>query len=338
MDIGTLPTRNARHYRDREALAFEGRRFTWGELNARINQSANALLGLGLGKGDKIALLLPNALELVELYWAIAKIGAVAVPLSPLLRGPALASLVRDSDAVALVTCRDLAPSVESIRNELAAIDPSRMLVTDDPGRAGFADYAALVAAASDAEPPQSGVTLDDPYNIMYSSGTTGEPKGIIHTHDIRAHYGLVFSGSFRFDGQAVVLQSSSLVFNGSMLMFIPWMHNAAKLVLQRKFDPDAYLEALVSERVTHGMLVPSQIMASWPIPASRPSRSRRSRPSSPSAPRSPSSTRSASAASSPALPASSTASPRVAAPRSSTRPTSFGSPDRSVRPCSSAR
>ena len=262
MDIGTLPGRNARHYPDAEALVFEGRRFTWRELDARINRTANALLGLGLGKGDKIALLLPNSLELVELYWAIAKIGAVAVPLSPLLRGPGLLALIRDSDSAALATCRDLAAEVDRIRPELTAIADSRLLVTDDPDRPGYACYRALFDAASEAPPPPSGVEASDPYNIMYSSGTTGEPKGIIHDHSMRGHYGMIFSGVFRMDRHSVVLQSGSLVFNGSMLMFIPWMYTGARFVLERKFDPRGYLAALVSERATHGMLVPSQIVA----------------------------------------------------------------------------
>ena len=267
MDIGTLPTRNARHYPDREALLFEGTRYSWRDLNSRINRTANALRGSGVTKGDKVALFLPNSLELVELYWAIAKVGAVAVPLSPLLRGAGLASLVRDSDAVALVTCRDLAGEIERIRGDLTVIGAGRLIVTDDPGRAGFVDYAAWVGAASDAEPPLSGVTAADPYNIMYSSGTTGEPKGIVHSHEIRAHYPLVFDGPFRIDGRAVVLQSGSLVFNGSMLMFLPWMYNAARMVLFRKFDPAVCLEAIVAERITHGMMVPSQLVAMMALP-----------------------------------------------------------------------
>jgi len=262
MDIGTLPTRNARHYGDQEALVFEGQRFTWQQLNARINRVANALRGLGLVKGDKVALLLPNSIELVELYWAIAKCGLVAVPLSPLLRGPGLASLLTDSDSIALVTCGDLAGGIESIRAQLTAIPDTRLLLVDEAGPSGFADYQALVTAASDAEPPPSGVIASDPYNIMYSSGTTGLPKGIVHDHNIRAHFGMIFSGTWRMGRESVVLQSGSLVFNGSMLTFIPWMFLGARLVLQRKFDPPAYVEALVRERATHVMLVPSQIVA----------------------------------------------------------------------------
>ena len=240
MNLGIFPARNARHHPDREALVFEGQRLTWRELDARINRSANALLGLGVTKGDKVALLLPNTIELVELYWAIAKIGAVAVPLSPLLRGPGLLSLLTDSDAIALVTSRGLAGEVERVRDQLTAISAERLLVVDEPGRPGFADYGALTRSASATEPPPSGVVAHDPYNIMYSSGTTGLPKGIVHTHEIRVHYGVHFSGCWRLGPDSVVLQSGSLVFNGSMLTFIPWMYAGAKLILHRKFDPSS--------------------------------------------------------------------------------------------------
>jgi acyl-CoA synthetase (AMP-forming)/AMP-acid ligase II len=262
MNIGTLPTRNARHFADRAALIFEQRRFTWRELNAVINQTANGLLSSGLTKGDKVALLLPNSVELVALYWAIAKAGLVAVPLSPLLRGPGLVSLLNDSDSVALVTTASFAPEIEAIRADLPAISARRMLLVDGPIPSGFTDYRALVTGAPDREPPPAGVAATDLYNIMYSSGTTGLPKGIMQDHNIRGHYGMIFSGTFRMGRESVVLQAGSLVFNGSMLTFMPWMYVGATLVLQPKFEPASYIAALRRERATHVMLVPSQIVA----------------------------------------------------------------------------
>lgn len=261
MDIGTLPRRNARHFGTDDALVFEGRRLTWRELNGRINRAAHVLRALGLGKGDKVGLLLPNSVELVELYWAIAKTGMVAVPLSPLLRGPGFRALLGDSDARALVTTRELAAEVEPLLGELPLLAAERLLVVGG-GCSGPGSYDAATAAASDAEPPPSGVTATDPYNIMYSSGTTGVPKGIVQDHRIRAHYGMLFSGAWRMGRDSVVLQSGSLVFNGSMLTFMPWMYLGARLVLQPRFDPAACLAALTAERVTHGMLVPSQLVA----------------------------------------------------------------------------
>src|SRR6185503_20086699 len=101
MNIGSLLPRHAQYRPNHTALVFEGRRLTFLELNRRVNQLANALQRLGVKKGDKVATILPNCLDLLESYWAIVKIGAVIVPLSQLLRGKGLLNLLRDSDTSA---------------------------------------------------------------------------------------------------------------------------------------------------------------------------------------------------------------------------------------------
>ena len=85
MNIGAILTRHARYRPDHLAIVFEDRRLSYREFNRRVNQLANTLLEMGVAKGDKVATILPNCLELLELYWAVAKIGAVVVPLTPLL-------------------------------------------------------------------------------------------------------------------------------------------------------------------------------------------------------------------------------------------------------------
>ena len=116
MHLGTIVAHNARYRPDHEAVVFEGRRFTWREFALRVNRSANALRSLGLRKGDAVALVLPNCLELIELYWAAAQTGIVIVPLSPLLRGSGLFSLLRDAGASAVVSTAELLPVLEEAR------------------------------------------------------------------------------------------------------------------------------------------------------------------------------------------------------------------------------
>jgi len=87
MSIGSLLPRHARYRPDHLAIVFEDQRLTFADFNRRVNRLANALLDLGIVKGDNIATILPNCLEQLDVYWAVAKIGAVIVPLSPLLRG-----------------------------------------------------------------------------------------------------------------------------------------------------------------------------------------------------------------------------------------------------------
>ena len=104
MNIGSLFSRHAKYRPDHLAVVFGDQRLTHKEFNRSINRLANALLDAGIRKGDKIATVLPNCLELLEVYWAVAKIGAVVVPFSTLLLETAMKSLLRDADAVMVVT------------------------------------------------------------------------------------------------------------------------------------------------------------------------------------------------------------------------------------------
>jgi acyl-coenzyme A synthetase/AMP-(fatty) acid ligase len=201
--LSALVAHHARYRPDRLALVFENERLTWREFAARVARCANALRALGIGKGDKVATLLGNSRELLEVYWAVPSLGAVLVPLSPLLTASGLQSLLGDSDAKVLVTQRSLAPA--------AAQAPGvRVVCIDD-------DYAALTAAAGESCEPAP-VGPDDLFNIMYTSGTTGLPKGIMHTHFVRSMYALLLGPAWRMTPESRVLHTGAIVFNGAFV------------------------------------------------------------------------------------------------------------------------
>ena len=264
MHLGTIVGHHARYRPDHEGVVFEGQRFTWREFSLRVNRSANALLSLGLRKGDAVALVVPNCLELIELYWAAAKTGIVVVPLSPLLRGSGLFSLLRDAGAAAVVSTAELVPVLEEARAQLPGIPASRWILTagaEAAKQAGYASYSELTSGASD-DAPTADIDGDDVYNIIYSSGTTGLPKGIVHTHAIRAAYCTTFVAAFRMRPESVVMHAGSLIFNGALVTFFPAFFLGTKYVLMKKFDAAAFIETIRRERVTHVMTVPSQIAA----------------------------------------------------------------------------
>lgn len=262
LDIGSLLTRNARYRPEHCAIVFEQQRLSYRAFNARVNRCAHALLALGVGKGDKVVTLLPNCLELLDTYWAVAKIGAVAVPLTPLLRGKALATLIRDSDATTVIASAESAALLHELQPDLPLVEPGRYILVGDEPVPGFQLYAELTAAAAETEPPRAGIRDADPYNLIYSSGTTGQPKGIVHSHRIRSMYGLVFAAAYRMRPESVAMHSGSIVFNGAFVTMMPAMYLGAAFVLHRQFNPAAWIETIAREQVTHVMMVPSQIVA----------------------------------------------------------------------------
>jgi acyl-CoA synthetase (AMP-forming)/AMP-acid ligase II len=138
MNLGTLLPRHARFRPEHTAIVFEEKRLTYAEFHRSVNRLAKALLNLGIGKGDKVATILPNSLELYETYWAVTQIGAVVVPLSPLLRGTGLITLLNDSDTAVVITNRTFVEVLDPIKDQLPAIRSDRYLLIDSDDTPGF--------------------------------------------------------------------------------------------------------------------------------------------------------------------------------------------------------
>src|SRR5262245_34202681 len=160
----------------------------WYQRSCRL---ANALRGLGLAKGDRVCILAYNCVEWLEIYAATALAGLIAVPINFRLVAPEIAFIAEDCEARAIIVQNDLLGAIESVRSGLACPESNYILFGTARRHPGYRDYEALISEASDT-PPAEPVEPGDPWTLMYTSGTTGRPKGAIRSHQRSALLSLV--------------------------------------------------------------------------------------------------------------------------------------------------
>ena len=256
-----LIERHARYRGDRLAVVFADQRLSWAEFNTQVHRLANALQARGIGKNDKIATALPNSMELLLAYWATVSIGAVLVPLSPLLNAAGLINLLNNADVRLLFLTPTLMDEIDARRTEINNIESQNYIEVGE-AHEGRSSYSAFVADSSSEPPTYPQMQQQDLFNIVYSSGTTGLPKGIMHSHLVRANYGSHFAASFRMTPESVVLHTGSIVFNGAFVTLMPCFFLGARYILHPHFDVEAMIDTIEQEKVTHIMMVPAQIIA----------------------------------------------------------------------------
>ncbi|MBM7648676.1 acyl-CoA synthetase (AMP-forming)/AMP-acid ligase II [Bacillus ectoiniformans] len=269
MNVGMMLTRNARHYPNKLAVIHGDERLTYRQFNERVNQVAHSLLQFGFQKGDRLAMLLPNSLEMLELFWATAKIGVVIVPLNPMVKGKDNVHQLNDCRPKMLVFHQSYEKEIEEIKNQVTYIEH---FVVTGQSEADDSSYHNM-KENSRSEEPNVTVTEDDVVNIMYSSGTTGLPKGIVHTHKTRVMYAFLWGMEYGVTAESVVLSSGSLVFNGSLAFMYPTICAGATYILESKFNKENVMGLIETEQVTHTMMVPTQIITILDLPAYEPKR-----------------------------------------------------------------
>ncbi len=240
----------------RTAIVCENESVTWGDLDRALDAIAHHLRGIGVRKGDRVALLAINSIEYVQAYLGALRAGAVVVPLSPMVPADALLGMLEDAAPRALFVSSGFRAVIESMRDRLPFCDGRGLVAIDfsGPGWVAFDETRQAYRGAFHER-----LDPGDLYNIIYSSGTTGTPKGIVHTHQMRASFADRFGGH-GFSGQTVCLVATPLYGNFSLPAFLTTLALGGTVLLLPKFDARRFLELASRWRVTHTALVPVQL------------------------------------------------------------------------------
>ncbi len=269
LDVGEILAVNARLYPGRTAVRDLRRALTYAQWEERANRLANAFAGLGLRKGDRVAIFAHNCVEWMEIYAACAKSGVVAVPVNFRLTGPEVKYILEDSGAAALLVGADLVPVADAIRAELALAPSAYVQIGGPLLQAGYQAYEDVVASGS-SRPPRVSVAPEDTWTIMYTSGTTGRPKGAVRSHASYALFYLMNAVEFGFGRDDVGLCVMPLCHVNSVFYGFVFTYVGASVCVydRRSFDPEHLLETLARERITFTSLVPTHYVMMLGLPA----------------------------------------------------------------------
>lgn len=249
--IGFWVARRAGLTGGRTAIRFEGRDVSYVELNARVNRAAHALAGLGVGHGDRLAVLARNSPEYAEVLLACAKLGAIVVPLNWRLAAPELEFQISDAGATTIV-----------FDPEFAVADALRPLCKEELALGPEGSYEQALAGATDEE-PRAAVRADDVLTILYTSGTTGRPKGAMLTHGnfFWTNLNILLAVDLAQDERSVVVLPMFHVGGWNVNTLSVWWKGGTVL-LEREFDPAGCLALIERERATSMMGVPAIYLA----------------------------------------------------------------------------
>jgi len=254
VDFPSVIARHARERPDAPAFVCEGSELRWAGLAAQMDRIAGACLAGGLGDGDKVALLAAPSLRAIETFFGTVRAGCCIVPLATSATAEALLGMLRDSDAKVLVADADGRTILEAVEPALRDAFAGR-LVALDFSAPGWLDWEAWLETAR--SPVAVDYRADQPFNLIYSSGTTGHPKGILHHHGMRARQAM--RRNFGLGTDSVMLLSTPLYSNTTLQPMLATLAGGGLTVLMRKFDAGGYLRLCAAHRATHTMLVPVQ-------------------------------------------------------------------------------
>ncbi len=252
-----LIAQNGRWLAERAALIDGDCSLSWRQFADATAQVANGLANLGVRPRDRVAVLMDSRQETVLALFGIVRAGAVAVPLNISISDAAVAAMCADAGCVAVFASGHHCSRIDALRTS-GTLAASHFIGCDPPSP-GWRDFHAFTAAQP-LHAPEVPIAPEDECNLIYSSGTTALPKGIIHTHACRMHWAYDAALALRYRSGCRTLLSLGLFSNITWVTMLATMLVGGTLILLRAFGAEEALAVIETERVTHGAFVPVQL------------------------------------------------------------------------------
>ena len=266
--VGDILRRTVGRYPDREAIVFRDVRLTYDELNRKVNRFANALTGLGVKKGDKVAILSHNCTQYVIFLFAVAKIGAWVTPLNFMLRGKDISYIINNSEAVMFIVEDALVEVVKEIEKEIPSVKSYCSInLAGKQSPEGWLDFDELCSEKYSEEEPYVEIDYDDVYTLLYTSGTEAAPKGVMNTH--LNWYSTLLSGlaDLHIAEDDVLTMDIPLYHVACVYLLLLGVGVGAKGIIHYAVDPKALLEDVPKEKITFLVYPPTLFVGLLQLP-----------------------------------------------------------------------
>ncbi len=258
LNLAEMVKINSKKFPKKIAIKEKDRMFTYSELNKRVNKLSHSLLSLGLKKGDKFAVLLENSIEIIEAYLAAAKTGLIIVPIHFRFVEREIINVMENSDSKVFIVHNEFTPIIDPIKSKLKNITQERYIVVGKKIN-GYKEYENFIKNSPDVE-PEIDIGCKDSWIILYTSGTTGMPKGVVRSHESYIAFFLINAVDFGFTHHDICLNVMPLYHvNSTFYTFLfLYLGGTAYIHPARHFNAEEILEIIEKEKITYISLIPT--------------------------------------------------------------------------------
>jgi long-chain acyl-CoA synthetase len=257
LTFGSIMKQNAEKFRDKPAVIFKDKQWSYSELNNRANQIANAFLSKGYKKGDKVAVMMKNHSSYIEIILGLSKIGVIIVPINYRLVGSEIDYIVSNSESRGFIITDEYKGEVESVLPQLNWLDD--VIVIGGASSTNMIDYESFIAQGSVREPDIQ-VNETDTLYLGYTSGTTGKPKGVVISHRSRILTGMAAAYEYKIDESDIHIVAGPIYHAAPWIFLMMQLIAGGTLIIEESFSPEQFLADVERYQATNTFMAPTML------------------------------------------------------------------------------